>query len=188
MIIKKTKFKKGVTLVEVVVALTIFTMLITVVVSIFVSVLKAQRKTISVQVVQENARHVLESLSKDVRLGWIITDDTGGLAVGSFDLCLPDVDGNHSKISYQYDSVTGQLSRGTEPLTSNDISITASTPFTITSAGSTSANVFVKKLAFKTGFSYNANATKPEEIYKLDIDTTIATRYYGNTADINKCP
>ncbi len=67
---KKEKFKfdkKGFTLVELIVAIAVFSTVIVVVSSIFVSVVGSQRKNINNQDVIDNARFVLESIGRSVR-------------------------------------------------------------------------------------------------------------------------
>lgn len=67
---KKEKFKfdkAGFTLIELIVAMAVFSTVIVVVSSIFVSVVGSQRKNINNQDVIDNARFVLESIGRSVR-------------------------------------------------------------------------------------------------------------------------
>ena len=59
--------KKGFTLIELLVALAIFSLFISAVMAIAVSVIKAQRKAYAIQNVQESARYILEIINKEVR-------------------------------------------------------------------------------------------------------------------------
>jgi len=65
------KNSKGVTLLELLVAIAIFAVVITLVVTLFVTALKGQRKAIAMQNVQDNARFLLDFIVKELRMGTI---------------------------------------------------------------------------------------------------------------------
>lgn len=66
--IKKTiKNKKGMTLLEMIVAIAIFVVVAMMSSEIFVSIIKGQRNSIAQQNTQENMRYVFEVLSKEIR-------------------------------------------------------------------------------------------------------------------------
>lgn len=181
-----SKKSKGVTLVEIVVALTMFSLLIVAAINIFVSVIKAQRKIIAVQTVQESARHVLETMSKDLRYGWVITGDTNLLSVPEFDLCSLDENGDPKKITYKV--VSGRLRRepaGSEldltPTTINEVFLA---PFIITDGGAVD-NMAVKKLSANFKFQYNT--VKEEEDYSLQFRTVLTSRMYGTSTPETLC-
>ncbi len=66
-IIYNLKNKKGVTLIEVVVALGIFSVVSTIAINVFATTLQTQRKVFNAQLVQENGRYLMESVSKEIR-------------------------------------------------------------------------------------------------------------------------
>ena len=62
--------QKGFTLVEILVASSIFAMLILIVTGIFLGVVGAQRKTVAVRTLQDSVRFVIEAMSRDIRTGY----------------------------------------------------------------------------------------------------------------------
>ena len=66
---KKYNRESGLTLIELIVALGIFGLVVTMVVSIFVIALVSQRRIISLRNIEDNARFALESMSREVRTG-----------------------------------------------------------------------------------------------------------------------
>lgn len=74
----KLEINKGFTLVELVVAIAVFATVVTVVSSIFVSSVGSQRKNINNQDVLDNARYVLETMSRAVRQSTVVTGNGTG--------------------------------------------------------------------------------------------------------------
>jgi Tfp pilus assembly protein PilW len=67
MLVKKTRKQEGVTLVEMIVAISIFVFVIVIVTSIFQLVIEGQRNAIAAQNTQESLRFTLEMMSKELR-------------------------------------------------------------------------------------------------------------------------
>ncbi|MBD3282227.1 MAG: prepilin-type N-terminal cleavage/methylation domain-containing protein [Candidatus Portnoybacteria bacterium] len=63
--------KKGFTLIELIVAMAVFVIAISVVLSLFMMGLRAQRKAIALQDVQDNARFLLGFIAKELRMSEI---------------------------------------------------------------------------------------------------------------------
>lgn len=63
--------KKGFTLIELLVATTIFIVVIFVVLGLFVTALKAQRKVLAQQNIQDNARYLMGFIAKEIRMSEI---------------------------------------------------------------------------------------------------------------------
>jgi prepilin-type N-terminal cleavage/methylation domain-containing protein len=72
---KKLKSVKGVSLIELIVALAIFSVLILSATGIFKMVIDGQRSSISAQNVQENMRYAMEKMSKEMRMAQISDQD-----------------------------------------------------------------------------------------------------------------
>ncbi|MDP2736925.1 MAG: prepilin-type N-terminal cleavage/methylation domain-containing protein [bacterium] len=68
---KKLKSVKGVSLIELVVSITLFSVLILSATQIFKMVIDGQRGAISAQNVQENMRYAMEKMSKEIRMAGI---------------------------------------------------------------------------------------------------------------------
>lgn len=68
-IIYKLKANKGFTLLELIVAIGVFSTVISASTGIFISTLTAQRKAIALQNIQDNIRFAAESMAKEIRTG-----------------------------------------------------------------------------------------------------------------------
>ena len=78
-ILMKNK-NKGFTLIELLVALTVFSLVIISMSAIAVSMIKAQRKAFALQNIQEPARYIVESISKEIRMSVIDSGPGDGLS------------------------------------------------------------------------------------------------------------
>jgi len=65
----KLKDKRGLTLIELIVAIGIFGLVVTMAVNIFVIALVSQRRIIALRNVEDNARFALESMAREIRTG-----------------------------------------------------------------------------------------------------------------------
>ena len=70
---KKQFNNNGLTLIEVVVSLGIFSLVVMAAIGIFSVSLKSVRQTFDAQIIQEAGRFILETIAKDVRVGRIVT-------------------------------------------------------------------------------------------------------------------
>ncbi len=84
----KQKSNQGFSLIEMLVSVAIFTVVITISLSIFQSVNKSQGNAIAVQSVQESMRYALEVMSKELRSAKHIYSDSNGDGTGDTDDCL----------------------------------------------------------------------------------------------------
>ena len=67
--------RAGFTLIELIVAMAVFSTVVTIVSSIFVSTVGSQRKNVNQQEVLENARYVLENIARSIRQSTVQTTD-----------------------------------------------------------------------------------------------------------------
>ena len=67
--LKNKNLKEGFTLVEMLVAVAIFMMVVTVAMSALMSIINANRKARAIQSVVSNVNFVIESISRDIRMG-----------------------------------------------------------------------------------------------------------------------
>lgn len=67
---QRNKNNLGFTLIEVLVASTIFVLLISIVTGIFLGVVAAQRKTVAIRTLQDSVRFAIEAMSRDIRTGY----------------------------------------------------------------------------------------------------------------------
>ena len=78
---KKLKSVKGVSLIELVVSITLFSVLILSATQIFKMVIDGQRSAISAQNVQENMRYAMEKMSKEIRMAGISNQTCDSAAI-----------------------------------------------------------------------------------------------------------
>ncbi|MDP2709372.1 MAG: prepilin-type N-terminal cleavage/methylation domain-containing protein [bacterium] len=111
------KNNKGVSLIELIVAITVFSILILSATQIFKLVVDGQRNSISAQNVQENIRYAMEKMSKEMRMAEISDDDCLASAVYKVFNVLADGGNDQLYFKNQYgecvvyylDSASGRL-------------------------------------------------------------------------------
>lgn len=89
---------RGFTLVEILVASSIFALLILMVTGIFLGVVNAQRKTVAVRTLQDSVRYIIEAISRDVRTGYDFSLFQNELRFTS------TIGGGIQQVSYRLDS------------------------------------------------------------------------------------
>jgi prepilin-type N-terminal cleavage/methylation domain-containing protein len=72
----KTILNAGFTLIEVMVAFLIFSIILTIFSSVFLSSSKLQKRAFNIQQAEENANYILESMAKEIRVSRISGPDT----------------------------------------------------------------------------------------------------------------
>lgn len=97
------KFNKnrGFTLIEILVAVGIFVVVITIVISIFFNTIKEQRKLFVNQNLQENARFIMEMITKEVRMMKSINTATGEFST----LSITNQDGGAVIYKFETDQI-----------------------------------------------------------------------------------
>lgn len=90
----KIEDNKGVSLIELLLAVTLFAFLILAATSIFKMVVDGQRNAISAQNVQENMRYSMEKISKEIRMAQISNTDCLSAAVKKVFNVVTDVNFN----------------------------------------------------------------------------------------------
>lgn len=126
-IVPRGSAHQGFTLVELLVAVSIFTIVIAASTGAFISVLQAQRKAFAMQSVMDGSRFALESMAKAIRMSRIVTSSDGsslkichptkGVA---YDADCPEVNGLRPVI---YQLVGTQIQENAVALTSSKINI-----------------------------------------------------------------
>lgn len=114
MIGSKNKQNKGFTLVELLVALVVFSLAVTIAISLFASALRSQRKSIAIQNVQDNARYLIGFIAKEIRMSEIKSPD-GELFI--LDINHPD----EGDIRYQFTGV--EVQRNGEKINSDEVQV-----------------------------------------------------------------
>ena len=119
--------ESGFSLVELLVAATVFTFVVTGVSGLFVTALDIQRRATGVQKIEENAQFALESIAREVRVSTITSGDTDCANQGPGTSTLTIQHPTNGTVIYAYDrtSTTGAILRNGQPITSGDVDITA---------------------------------------------------------------
>ncbi|MFH1308845.1 MAG: prepilin-type N-terminal cleavage/methylation domain-containing protein [Patescibacteria group bacterium] len=104
--------KKAFTLIEILVALSIFMVVIIVVLTTFLSGINGQRKVIALQDVQDNARFLMNFMVKEIRMSEINSFNSSNL-----NITRPDGE----SVSYLFNNANGKIER-TDSTTSGPIS------------------------------------------------------------------
>jgi len=172
--------KKGFTLLELIVAVGIFSIIVVSATSIFQQVIEGQRRAIATQNTQESVRYVLETISKEIRNAKINDDsspDCGGIDAGKI---FKLVSANELKFKNQYgncviyklDSGAFKISRdnGTFflPITPDNVQL-SNLNFILKSGGQNAVTVAIK---------IENNTTNTRFKSPLELQTTISSRYY----------
>lgn len=167
------KSSKGVSLLELIVAIAIFSIVITLVVSLFMTALKGQRRVIALQNAQDNARFLLDFMAKEIRQSTITTLATGPSY--SLDITRPD---GVTKIRYVFNAnnierniIEGDGASG--PINSGQVTVTGRFFIGGTSGGPGGDNLQPKvTIALKV----QTIGSKVEETAIINLQTTLSSR------------
>lgn len=151
--------KKGFTLIEIIVAAALFSLISLAITNLFISAIKGQRQITSLQAVQENGRYLMESISKEIRTSQIVSND--GMATN---LQIKNADGEN--IEYVFSNK--QITRNGEILNSENIETDGR--FYIKKTNSQPRATVVMVLNYKSN--------KPEQNIKINLETTMSSRVY----------
>lgn len=126
--------QSGFSLIELLVAATIFSFVVTGVTGLFMQALDMQRRASGIQKIQENAQYTLESVTREVRVSRVVSGNTGDCNPGNPATQTMTLEHpSNGTVVYEYDRSGGigvirrssSVSGGvTEPITSTDVDIT----------------------------------------------------------------
>lgn len=159
------KSNQGFTLIELMVAVGIFSIVSLMAISIFLTALQAQRKISALQTVQEHGRYLMEIMSKEIRMSQINSSD-GKISFLNIINSKPESE----NVIYSFDN--DQLLRGigeiAEVLNSNQVKINGS--FYVQKSGSQPRVTIVMAI--------ESSGNKPEQQVKINLETTVSSRAY----------
>ena len=167
-----TRYKRGFTLVEVLVAVGIFLLTILAISQIFITVIRSEKLAYALLNTENNIRNNLELIAKTVRMGknfQPLPSDKGELC---FDYYL---DNQWQRLCYKFDISSQVLSRSLnggdyEPLLDPQVKI-ISGHFYQLGEGSTSQLSFIIQL--------EAQITVRGIVYPFHVETAVTSRYLG---------
>ncbi|MBU2037171.1 prepilin-type N-terminal cleavage/methylation domain-containing protein [Patescibacteria group bacterium] len=155
--------EQGFTLIELIVAMAIFSVVVIVVMDTFLMGMGGTNRIFSSQAVQESGRFILEFMLKEIRMSEVNT------ANGNFDT-LSIVNSKNQTLDYVFDNTAKQLLRDGEVLNSDNVEITGT--FYVQKSGTLQSRVtIVMKLINKT--------EKEREKATINLQTTVSSRQYA---------
>lgn len=165
----KIFFSSGFTLVELLMAVTIFGIVMTAVSGILLNAVRQQRIVLAKQGVDDNALYAMEFMIKELRMAKSIATPGGNGSTVTF--------GNSAGSSITYSLSNGNIMRndvtlatGDQPISSGEITI-SSLNFNINSWDSTHAPRV-------TIFMRAQKATSPSSQTALEMQSTVSPRFY----------
>jgi type IV pilus assembly protein PilW len=162
MVLPKRKIKNGFTLIELLVAMAIFSIVITAVIGIFSSGMTEIERAFGHQDIQDSARFVLESMSKEIRMSTINTANGGPYS----SVNITNADGQ----TLDYTFSGNQLLRNGEALNSANVRMTGA--FYVQKTGALLPRVTVAIRAV------NVNPPAARQA-RINLQTTISSREYA---------
>lgn len=155
----KKKCTKGLTLIELLVAMAIFVVVLTVVFGLFSSAIKGQRRVIAMQNIQENARFMLEFMAKEIRMSKINSSTSTSLNITRSD--------GTTVVNYSLNN--GKLYQDGVQVNSDEVSVTGG--FYVEGIGADNLQPKVT-IAFKV----QGTGSRPEEQAFINVQTTLSQR------------
>jgi len=171
---KRIEFRKGFTLAETLIAIFIFVIIVTSAVALLVSGMMSQRKSISLQTVQDNARYALESIAKEIRMSTI--NSSSGYSGSELKITAHKQSGD-VEVSYRLQNNKIERGEGSLPdyqaITSDDVKVT-NLMFYLNDY-----NIIVGPHPRVTVvIETEAIGDKPEQQAKINLQTTLSSRSY----------
>ena len=170
----KSPNQAGFTMIELLAAVFLFSVMAIITASIFIRALEIERKSFAAQVVQENALAVFELMSKEIRVSDIAGPDSN-CSVNNLSMTVYDNSGNGIPTTYQLNSTLGVVERvygGVTYYVSSQDVIFTSLKFCILNSGIDNESVRVTVLA--------AISDRASQLSTIKIHTTTTSR---NVAD-----
>lgn len=154
---------KGLTMLELLVAMAIFSIVITIVVSLFMTALKGYRKNLALQNIQDNARFLLDFIAKELRMATINSGTSSSLNITRSD-------GTAVTYSFGGGNLTRTTSETSGPINSEKIIVNGS--FYV--SGITGGDELQPKVTI--ALKIEDQGTKPQERAAINIQVTLSQR------------
>lgn len=153
--------KKGFTLIELLVGMLIFIIVIVVVLNLFMTGLKGQRKVIAQQDVQDNARYLLGFIAKELRMSRIMSVSPDSLQIERHD---------GTEVVYTFNDAEKTIKRDGYAINSENVLVTGEFSSLGVGAGDgQQPRITINIRVEKTG-------DKPEENAEIIIQSTLSQR------------
>lgn len=160
---KTYKKNNGFTLIEIVVALAVFSMVIIAVTDIFLNGWGGVQRIAGQQNIQSAGRFFMESIAKEIRMSTINTANGGPYATVNI------TNAKGETIDYTFNNSAKQISRAGSTLSSDEIEVTGH--FYVQKNGSLQPRVTIT-------MSLKNKTAKAAQQSQIDLQTTISSRSY----------
>lgn len=163
---------KGFSLIELLVAATIFSFVVAGVSGLFAQALDLQRRAVGIQKIQENSQYVMESIAREVRVSRVISADTECNPLDPATAQLTIEHPVNGIVTYRHDraSQTGAILRNDQPITTADVDF-KSLAFCVSGAGADGQQTRVT-----IPMTVEAAAGRPSMRVSTSLQTTIISR------------
>jgi len=158
---KKTIKNSGFTLIELIVAVAVFSLVALSALSVFALGIKGQRKGLATQVVQENIHYALEMMAKEIRMSHI--KDTTTQNALDIEAIKPT-----GKENVSYTLSSGRITRNGQAITSSAINV-ANLKFYANNIDDPPSLITITMILEGKG-------ARPEEKVKMNLQTTLSSR------------
>ena len=159
--------KKGYTIIELLVAMFIFTIVIIVVFSLFTMAIRGQRRIIAQQNIQENARFLIAFIAKEIRMSVISSSQANGTSAS---LTLTRSDGGSVVYTFISNKLKRTSSISDDFISSDDVLVTGN--FYV--EGMVLNDDLQPKVTIVLGIQ--GVGAKVEEKAKINVQTTLSPR------------
>ncbi len=168
---------KGFSLIELLVAATVFTFVMTGVSTLFIAAMDIQRRATGIQKIDENVQFIIESISREVRVSTINTALMGDTNCNPVDPVttakLDIVHPVNGQVEYQYlkdPSGYGAIYRNGQRLTTTDVDF-KSFAFCVSGSGTDG-----KQTRVTMPMTVQATAGRPSTRVTVQLQTTVVSR------------
>lgn len=119
--LKRKKRYNGFTMIELMVALAIFSLIAIGMMSVAISTIKSQRRAFSIQIIEESSRYILESIIKEIRMSVINTNSGSNLT----SLNVTNIDNDIIEYQFYASGLRKRVNGGVwQDMTSDEIELT----------------------------------------------------------------
>lgn len=172
LLVTNYQLQAGFSLIELLVAATVFTFVVTAVAGLFAQTLDLQRRGAGIQRIQENAQFVVESVAREVRVSRVTSGNTNCTPPDVASRTLIIEHPVNGTVTYAYDTVAGEgmILRNGQPITTSDVNF-LQFAFCVSGAGTdgTQARVTMPMMIEATSARSSARV-------QVSLQTTIVSR------------
>lgn len=115
--LKNLKNRKGFTLIELMTAMTLFLVVMSIISGVFIKSMRTQRMTVALIAANSNAQLTIEQMAREMRTGIFASTPAGTSNSITF------VNDDGVTVTYSLDAVNGQILKSGVPITADDVKV-----------------------------------------------------------------